>query len=70
MNAFDHLVRFDETTRELFVYRIDAHGGKSLLTKSPLPKGSGWGADLHEFAKLLSENLLMDSPAARRLLEL
>jgi hypothetical protein len=70
MNAFDHLVRIDETTRELFIYRIDAHGEKTLLTKSPLPRGGGWDADMHEFAKLLGENLLIDSPAARRLLHI
>jgi hypothetical protein len=63
----DHLVQIDEQRRELRIYRLDANSVKSLFTSAPLPSGEG---SLTDFAMQLGENLLMDSPAARRLLKL
>lgn len=68
MEDHDHLVSIDEKTRELVVYRVSAAGEKSLLTRTRLPVDLGWTPVLEELAKTLGENLLMDSPAARRLL--
>jgi len=66
----DHLLQIDEKSRELRIYRVDEAGGKTLFTSTLLPTSKGWGEDLEKFAKQLGENVLMDSPAARRLLQL
>ncbi|MFC5491370.1 hypothetical protein [Dokdonella soli] len=70
MSTHNHLVEIDEETNELVIYRVDPQGGTTLFTKTLLPKGRGWEPDVVEFAKLLGENLLMDSPVARRILDL
>ncbi len=70
MAKFEHLVCVDEAAREVLIYRVDAKGERSLYTKGPLPETAGWSPDLESFARQLGENLLIDSPAARRLLGL
>jgi hypothetical protein len=70
MSGYDHLVRIDEESNQLVVYRIGPGGERSLFTRVPLPAGRGWEPDVKEFARMLGENLLMDSPVARRLLDL
>ncbi|MCW1977998.1 hypothetical protein [Xanthomonas campestris] len=70
MSEHSHLVYVDEGLRKLFVYRVSAEGKKTLLTDVALPSKQGWPVDLEHIAKQLGENLLMDSPAARRLLEI
>jgi hypothetical protein len=64
---FSHLVEIDEGKRVLTIYRVFDSGEKSLYTSSDMPEGkdSKSGA---EFARTLGENLLLDSPAARRIL--
>lgn len=70
MSGHNHLVCVDTDTRELVVFRIDENGKKSLLTKTDLPTTLGWSKELEEIARKLGENLLMDSPAARQLLDI
>jgi hypothetical protein len=71
MRPYDHLVQIDEDTRELKIWRVDADGTRTFYTSTELPHSSGWKDDrLEVFAKQLGENLLMDSPVARKLLKL
>ena len=71
MRAYDHIVQIDESTRELRIYRLDADGTRTFYTSTELPSSSGWkDTSLQAFARLLGENLLMDSPVARKLLNL
>ena len=67
---FDHLVRIDEDTKELVIFRVDQHGTRTLLTRTRLPEEAGWNLAVEKFAMQLGENLLIDSPTARRLLQL
>ncbi|WP_372393152.1 hypothetical protein ACCQ05_05410 [Xanthomonas sp. NCPPB 3582] len=70
MIEHSHLVYVDEELRKLIIYRVTAEGKKTLLTDVALPSKQGWSIDLEQIAKQLGENLLMDSPAVRRLLEI
>lgn len=71
MRPYDHLVHFDEDTREIKIYRVDSDGAKSFYTSTVLPQSSGWKDDrLEAFAKGLGHALLVDSPTARKLLKL
>lgn len=71
MRAYDHIVKIDEDARELKIYRLDADGTRTFYTSTKLPDSSGWKDDrLGVFAKQLGENLLLDSPIARKLLNL
>jgi hypothetical protein len=70
MEEFDHLLQIDEQSRELRIYRIDRSGQKTLFTSTSLPNSKGWSEGLEKFAKQIGENVLMDSPAARKLLKL
>lgn len=69
---FDHIVMIDEPNRSLSIYRVFANGERDFLTSVPLPKidaQKDWEA-LGSFARTLGENLLMDSPEARKLLNI
>jgi hypothetical protein len=68
--TFDHLVKFDEETREIVIYRVEPNGRRSLYTRTELPKTKGWSKAVDGLAKELGENLLMDSAVARKLLQL
>ncbi len=70
MKNYDHLVCIDEGTRELVIFRVSEDGRKTLLTRTALPYISGWSEELDFIAKALGENLLMDSPIARKFLEI
>ena len=70
MDAFDHLVCFDETSRVMTIYRVHGDGTRTLFTTAALPETRGWTAASERFAMQLGENLLLDSPAARRLLDI
>jgi hypothetical protein len=64
-----HLVEIDSRTRKLIVQRVYADGRKELFTQVDLPAATT-SAALDEFCRMLGENLLLDSPAARELLNL
>ena len=67
---FAHLVEIDETTRRVRIHRVFPDGQKQLYTEADLPRRSDNPNDPEHanFARMLGENILMDSPAARRLL--
>jgi len=70
MEEFDHLLQIDEQSRELRIYRVDPSGQKAFFTSISLPSSTGWSEGLGKLAKQIGENVLMDSPAARKLLKL
>lgn len=69
-DGYSHVVEIDEVRRVLEIYRMYPDGRRQLFTSVDVPKKS-FSADEHgfrDFARLLGENLLVDSPVARRLL--
>lgn len=72
MKNFKHVIEIDEKSNKLRIFRHFEDGAQDLYTETELPDISAhdeWGK-FEEFARQLGENLLMDSPAARRLLSL
>ncbi len=67
---FSHLIEIDESARLLRIHRIFPDGRRHLFTETPLPPRTAdpKGSQYAEFARLLGENILLDSPAARRVL--
>jgi hypothetical protein len=67
---FSHLVEIDESARLLRIHRVFPDGPKHLFTETPLPPlaADSKGSQQGDFARLLGENILLDSPAARRAL--
>lgn len=68
MHDYDHLVTFDETARELTIYRVDGTGKRVLYAKAHL--GESGDFDRAAFSEWLGDALVVDSPAARRILGL
>jgi hypothetical protein len=68
LSDFSHLVCYEESMRQIVIYRIDASGQRILFSKMQVPNSSGWSKEAEHLAKQLGENLLLDSPVARRLL--
>jgi len=70
MKTFDHLVVVDEETKRISIYRIYSDARKELYTYVDIPELSvNKTKDAFlEFSRLLGENILVDSPSARRLL--
>lgn len=67
---FSHLIEIDETARLLRIHRVFPDGRKHLYTETALPpRTADSRVSQHaDFARLLGENILLDSPAARRAL--
>lgn len=68
-SSYSHLVEIDETKRLLTIYRVNEIGEKMLFTSIDLPvltfdKDS---EAYRNFAQQLGENLLVDSPVARKI---
>jgi hypothetical protein len=71
MDHFVHQVEIDEQSRRLLIYRVSGSGVKSLFTETPIPRPRNEDPDgFDRFARILGENLLIDSPVARKLLGL
>ena len=70
--SYSHLLEIDEEKKTLSIYRVYSSGKKILYTKKKFPKIYSPDDQEHiqQFAQILGENLLIDSPAARRLLKL
>jgi hypothetical protein len=64
---FSHVVTIDEDARKLVIYRVFENGKKSLYTSVEIPENLDENS-AGTFARTLGENLLVDAPAARRLL--
>jgi len=72
MDNYSHLIEIDEKARRLIIYRAYESGKKELYTEVDLPDKT-FDEDknkFQEFARMLGENILMDSPVARKLLGL
>lgn len=72
MINYNHLIEINERSRQLIIYRIYEDGRKELFTEVELPSKT-FDEDknlFEEFCHLLGENLLMDSPIARKLLDI
>jgi hypothetical protein len=69
---YSHLVEVDVDTRKLVIHRVYGDGRKELFTHVDLPAGTADAKKerLNEFCRMLGENLLIDSPDARKLLNL
>jgi hypothetical protein len=64
-----HLIEIDQGERSLTIYRI-RDGARELYTSVKLPNTT-WDADrqaIENFCMILGENILFDSPTARKLL--
>jgi hypothetical protein len=72
MKNYHHLIEIDETKNKLTIYRLFGGGEKEVYTSIELPiinAQDNWDS-FESFALTLGENILMDSPSARRLLNL
>src|SRR5215211_7918047 len=72
MMTFSHLVEISEQARRLKVHRVYDDGRKELFTEVALPSTTCEEdkTTFEEFCRRLGENLLIDSPVARKLLAL
>jgi hypothetical protein len=66
---FAHIVTIDPSTRTLKIERLYQDGRRELFTAMSIPDSSDESM-VTRFVYELGENLLLDSPAARRLLDL
>jgi hypothetical protein len=70
---YSHLVEIDEATRKVHIFRISSlNRDKQLFTSADFP-AKPFDEDklaFQRFAVQLGENLLLDSPAARRLMQI
>lgn len=65
---YDHLIEIDEKERLLTIYRVSGTD-KTLYTNVKLPEKT-WDKDSEEikrFCQTLGENIILDSPQARKL---
>lgn len=69
---FSHLIEVDESNRLLRIYRAFPNGRRILFTETTLPSNpvDTNSHQYEDFVRLLGENILLDSPAARRVLGL
>lgn len=69
-DSYSHVIEIDEGRRALEIFRVYPDGRRQLFTAIDLPKNT-FSEDeqgFRDFAKVLGENVLVDSPVARRLL--
>jgi hypothetical protein len=64
---FSHLVGIDEAARLLRIHRVFPDGRRHSFTETPLPTDPK-SPKCTEFARVLGEGILPDSPTARRIL--
>jgi len=69
---YSHLIEIDEETNRIYIYRVNPNGKKDLLTYTDLPskKYEEDPEGFKEFARLLGENILLDSTIARKIFDL
>lgn len=67
---FSHLVEIDESRRMLVIFRVFPNGDKQLYTEVEFPSRPMDGASVayESLFRSLGENLLLDSPVARRIM--
>jgi hypothetical protein len=66
---FSHLIEIDESSRRLKIFRIFPDGNKQLYTEVdfPLKTPDEDKLSYEVFCRTLGENILIDSPVARRI---
>ena len=69
---YNHVIEVDEENRRLTIYRVFSSGDKQLYTYVDMPNKTFLDDEdgFKEFARMLGENILIDSPIARKLLSL
>jgi|GEM_PF-6932889 len=68
---YSHLIEINEAERTLTIYRL-CGDEKQLYTRTDIPN-LVWDKEQDEmknFCRLLGENILLDSPQARKLLQI
>ncbi len=67
-SKFSHLVEIDENAGQVKSYRVVADGRKQFYTEAALPPHTTGPNNpaFAQFARTLGENILLDSPAARK----
>ena len=72
IDQWDHLLKIDRKTQILHIYRVFNDGSQDLYTSVELPNLSSKTSNeqFESFSRMLGENLLLDSPIARDLLDL
>jgi len=72
MVSYTHEIKVNDFNRLLEIYRVFEDGRKELFTSVNLPDiSSDKNSDeFDEFARTLGENILMDSPVARKIFSL
>lgn len=68
IDSHAHLIEIDEGGKLLTIYRVRG-AERQLFTSVKLPEAT-WDTDrpaIEKFCRMLGENILFDSPAARRL---
>jgi len=70
MKNYCHVIEVNEETRVLQIYRLYPDNSRVLYTETELPKMTFDEDEVgfREFAKTLGENLLTDSPIARKII--
>lgn len=71
LDIFNHLVEINEEERTLTIYRVSGTA-RRFYTSVKLPEKS-WVENpdaIREFCRTLGENILIDSPQARKLLKM
>jgi hypothetical protein len=69
LENFAHLIEINEEKRLLTIYRV--HGEERHLYTSIAFPDKSWDEnpeDIKEFCRMLGENIIIDSPIARKLL--
>lgn len=67
MKNFNHLVKTGED-KKLHIFRVYEGGKEELYTAIDLPDPNN-EEEINSFFRKLGENIILDSPAARKLLE-
>lgn len=70
-DSYGHLIEIDESERLLAIYRVSG-SDRHLYTSTRLPEQK-WADNpeaFREFCRILGENIILDSPQARRLLDI
>jgi hypothetical protein len=70
LDTYSHLIEIDEKKRLLTIYRISG-ADRQLYTSVRLPEKK-WeknSEEIKEFCRTLGENIIFDSPQARKLFE-
>ncbi len=67
--SYSHLVEFDEKERKLLIFRLFEDGSRGFYSELEMPEASfnDDADEIKKFAQILGENLLADSPIARKL---